>query len=62
MEKNKIEGLIEQDSMKLVKYAKGYGYEIKIHGEEIAGMLTKIKESNDKMKEIIGEPEWIWKE
>ena len=57
MEKNKIEGLIEQDSMKLVKYAKGYGYEIKIHGEEIAGMLTKIKESNDKMKEIIGEPE-----
>ena len=43
---------IQQPSVKLMKMSKGYNWEIKIYGDNIEEILKKIKDTDDKLKEI----------
>ena len=43
---------IQQTSIKLMKMSKGYNWEIKFYGDDVAEILKKINETDSKLKEL----------
>jgi len=43
---------IQQPSVKLMKMSKGYNWEIKIYGDDMEEILRKVKDTDDKLKEL----------
>lgn len=44
----------EPAQIKLIKTAKGYNWELNLHGETLASCMEKIKTADDTMKERYG--------
>ena len=45
----------QEDSVKLIKYSRGYGWEIKLHGQDMEKIVSAIDEVNKELKKITDE-------
>jgi transketolase N-terminal domain/subunit len=56
-EEKMFDSLLEkqEDSVKLIKYSRGFGWEIKIHGKDMSKIVSAIDEVNKELKKITDE-------
>lgn len=56
MDKEEIPMLEKQeDSVKLIKYSRGFGWEIKVHGKDMEKVVSTIDVVNKELKKITDE-------
>lgn len=49
-----IHSLAEPAQVKLIRYAKGYGWELNLHGETMTKVIEEIKRIDDLFRERYG--------